>query len=859
MISLQYAGILFVMSMAAQAPAANHFQILKSFGYESPDGGGWESRVMEGSDGVLYGTTPNGGNYGDGTLFRLNKDGGGYLILHHFGNQRDDRGYPQGGLIEGSDGALYGTTSFMVFKMDRDGGAFTMLHRFDTGPGTLQGFKGVVEGSGGTLYGTAFYGGPNFIGAVFKLNRDGTGYSALHNFGSDDDGRGPVGGLIRASDGAFYGATVSGGSYSFGTLFGLSQDGSLYRILHHFSFNSQDSQNPQAGLLEAIDGSLYGTAVGWSNNIGVVFKVNKNGADYSILHRFDDIEGDGRSPNGALVQDSNGVLYGTTSTGGTNYAGTVFRLDRDGQAYAVLHHFSFGGVEAAWPQPGLIRGSDGALYGTTEYGGDFGMGTIFKLSVPATLTVNNLHDSGAGSLRQAILDAAPGDEINFAVNGIIILTNGQLLITNDVFIIGRSATNLAISGNYGSRVFQIGSNATVTISGLTIRDGRAQTGEHGGGFYNLGRLALTGCALTGNSAGGGSCADIGGRGGNGGAIYNAGTLTVRACAIIGNSAGSGCFAHGGQGGDGGAIFNDGTLAILVSTISGNLAGNGAEGGIGGGSGGNGGNGGGIYNAGVLDFRSCTIARNFSGNGGYGTSGGYFSRSGNGGNGGSGGGMYSTAAPSSAHLANTLVAFNSLGDFGRGGNGPAGIGLDGRFGSGPDLAGEFTSDGHNLITVVGENSGFTNGIKSDQVGNGFSLDPKLGPVQYNGGPTMTAALLRNSPAIDQGDDALLDPPLSLTTDQRGLSRKSSVHVDIGAYEVQAPLLSGPGKIGNDIVLTFTTEVGQDYRLERIDVLRSGPWATVTDNIPGSGTTVQTLDTGAASRPQRFYRVVMLPWN
>src|SRR5437588_3026065 len=131
----------------------------------------------------------------------------------------------------------------------------------------------------------------------------------------------------------------------------------------------------------------------------------------------------------------------------------------------------------------------------------------------ATLTVTTANDSGAGSLRQAIQNAASGDTINFSVTGTIALTNGELLITNNLTITGPGATNLAVSGNNQSRVFEIGSNVSVTISGLSIGDGQASQGS------------------TGNSI-----SLSGGDGSNGGGIYNRGTLALDSCTIINNSA-----------------------------------------------------------------------------------------------------------------------------------------------------------------------------------------------------------------------------------------------------------------------------------------------------------------------------------
>src|SRR5437016_2895452 len=218
----------------------------------------------------------------------------------------------------------------------------------------------------------------------------------------------------------------------------------------------------------------------------------------------------------------------------------------------------------------------------------------------ATLTVTSTNDSGAGSLRQAIQSAVSGDTINFSVTGMITLSNGELSIMNNLTIVGPSATDLAISGNNIGRVFRIGANAIVNISGLMIRDGHAPNGtnsfnpsypngngDNGGGIYNFGTLTLTSCIITNNRAGngGGGCAPCdglsitGGDGGNGGGICSFGTLTLMTCSVSGNSAGGGGWGGsgyqsfggaGGGGGSGGGIYSQNTLSLTACTLRSNV-------------------------------------------------------------------------------------------------------------------------------------------------------------------------------------------------------------------------------------------------------------------------------------------------
>src|SRR5882672_7952114 len=141
----------------------------------------------------------------------------------------------------------------------------------------------------------------------------------------------------------------------------------------------------------------------------------------------------------------------------------------------------------------------------------------------ATLTVTNTNDSGAGSLRQAIANASTGDTINFLVSGTILLSSGELVLTNNLVVNGPGATNLAVSGNNSNRVFEIGPNASVVISGLTVANGRS---TNGGGIYNAGSLNLLACILSTNTALGAASlyfADPAGDG-RGGSIFNSGFL-----------------------------------------------------------------------------------------------------------------------------------------------------------------------------------------------------------------------------------------------------------------------------------------------------------------------------------------------
>ena len=375
--------------MASPARAAVHYQRLKSFGSAGPAAADPRSPLIQGSDGALYGTTYGGSTTNNGTVFKLSQDGTGFEVLHSFGKPGDGAG-PQAGLLESGDGLLYGTTTSggtngygTVFTLRKDGGDYRVLYHFGNGAADGRNpWAALVQGNDGALYGTTYSGAGGANGTVFKLNPDGSGYQVLHRFGSDvGDGQAPYASLLKGSDGVFYGTTYAGGSNAAGTVFALNEDGSGYRVVRSFSTVATDGKNPWASLIEGSDGALYGTTYGGgSGSAGTVFRLNKDGSGYAILRdfTFDAYGGQGHNPEGALVEGRDGALYGTTLAGGTNYDGTVFSLSKNGTAFRVLRHFA--GADGWSPYAGLLVGADGALYGTASGGGGSQRGVVFRLS-----------------------------------------------------------------------------------------------------------------------------------------------------------------------------------------------------------------------------------------------------------------------------------------------------------------------------------------------------------------------------------------------------------------------------------------------------------------------------------------------
>jgi len=181
---------------------------------------------------------------------------------------------------------------------------------------------------------------------------------------------------------------------SGGWIFKINTNGAGFDVIHVFNNTPADYADPQANLIQGSDGALYGTTTGAVNANGTLFRINTNGTGYTVLHQFGRItvgggifDGDGGGPNTGLLEGSDGALYGTTAgmAFGEGGFGTVFRINKDGSNYRILHTFS--SSDGIGPDSNLITGSDGALYGTAQGGGAFAFGTVFRLVVAPTLNV----------------------------------------------------------------------------------------------------------------------------------------------------------------------------------------------------------------------------------------------------------------------------------------------------------------------------------------------------------------------------------------------------------------------------------------------------------------------------------------
>jgi uncharacterized repeat protein (TIGR03803 family) len=353
------------ISVTATRAAAQTETILHYFGSSSTDGFWPEAGVIFDGSGNIYGTTSTGGEYGTmaGTAYELTPaEGGGWneKILHNFDQNIDDGHGVVGGLIFDTAGNLYGTTE------------------------------------GGGTYGS---------GTVYELIHHGAGWTEriLHNFGNGTDGKTPACTPILDASGNLYCTTLYGGTHKDGTVFELKHTASGWTEKVIYNFDVVHGAAPGLLMFDG-NGNLWGTAGGGKSNKGVVFELVPKGGgawEEKVAYYFPASGLDGETP-GTLAFDSAGNLYGTTYKGGANGYGTLFELTPSGGGIwteSVVHSFSLEPGDCISPDGNLLMDASGNLWGVCEYGGEFGWGTVYEFS-PATgggWTENMVYNFGNGT------------------------------------------------------------------------------------------------------------------------------------------------------------------------------------------------------------------------------------------------------------------------------------------------------------------------------------------------------------------------------------------------------------------------------------------------------------------------------
>jgi uncharacterized repeat protein (TIGR03803 family) len=385
-------ALIFGIWLMAMDVQSQTFTTLYSF--NNSDGSDPYAGLIQGNDGNFYGTTLGGGNNAAGTVFRITPNGI-LTTLHSFQGSAADGGAPQAGVVQGSDGNFYGTTDGgsvgfgTIFKITT-GGVLTTLHSFTDGADGAYSDAGLVQGSDSNFYGTTSSGGTSGNGTVFRITPGGA-LTTLHSF-TGQDGWG-ASGLVQGSNGIFYGTTSYGGSSVDGTVFTITSNGVL-TTLHSFT-GGGDGGEPIGSLVKASDGKFYGTtSVGGANGYGTVFKITSGGVLTPLYSYTGQAYGANRVTDIRLIQGCDSNFYGATECGGTTAKGTVFKITPGG-VLTTMHAFTGVGADGTEPEAGLVQGSDGYFYGTTSSGGADGYGTLFRIGTPFTYLLT-IQTNGSG-------------------------------------------------------------------------------------------------------------------------------------------------------------------------------------------------------------------------------------------------------------------------------------------------------------------------------------------------------------------------------------------------------------------------------------------------------------------------------
>jgi uncharacterized repeat protein (TIGR03803 family) len=417
---------------------------------------------------------------------------------------------PVGNLVKGADGALYGVsttstsvTSGLIYRTTVDGSAITTLYQIKHDDGiTPQ--AGLLVGSDGKFYGTTKFGKTGTLdttGTIFQLAQGGTGYTTLYRFApfttvnqsaqpKNDDGAYPEAELIEGLDKMadpvpngypvyLYGVTNAGGANGTGTIFRVSRDGTNFKMLHEFGAITStvasgltanvDGAAPTGRLLQDAAGYLYGTtSLGGANGRGFIFRIASDGTAFTPLHEFSAgtlntttsllENAEGTVPAAGLIDGGDGFLYGVASQGGTSGYGTIFKIKPDGTGFAVIHTFAT--ANGANPVAELLLGTDGLLYGTT-YGG----GTSSTNTASTFGTLFSIARDGTAFTVLHNFDGTNGAR-----------PAGQLLQLSDTVFVGTASSNGRCSGGTVYRYSTTGE----TVPGNTSC-GVKKTNAYGGG------------------------------------------------------------------------------------------------------------------------------------------------------------------------------------------------------------------------------------------------------------------------------------------------------------------------------------------------------------------------------------------
>jgi uncharacterized repeat protein (TIGR01451 family) len=431
--------------------------------YTNSDGYSPSSLLLSGNR--LYVTASVGGPGGAGTVIAVNTDGSSFTNLYNFTSPGSSNGFDPVGLILSGNtlyGTTLGggiSNAGTVFGMKTDGSGFASLHRFNPlVAGTNSDGNEPLAGLlllNGTLYGTAFLGGSSGAGDIFAVNTNGTGFANLYNFPSGGDGLGPVG--LMLSGNTLYGATSSGGNGNAGTVFQINTDGTGYASIYKFTpfpaSTNSDGATPNSVPILSGNMLYLVTQQGGSNALGTLVKLNTNGTGIVTLHNFTG-GNDGQLPDDLILSGS--TLYGVAVGGGRAARGTLFAVNTSGAGFTNFYAFptTTSGTNSAGAFPKGMILSGGTLYGTALTGGTNGAGTVFKVNPDGTgFAVLHTFSAASGDITNADGENPEGDIVQMGATLYGITSNGGTNEYGTIFEVNTDGTGFAVVYTFPATIY----------------------------------------------------------------------------------------------------------------------------------------------------------------------------------------------------------------------------------------------------------------------------------------------------------------------------------------------------------------------------------------------------------------------
>lgn len=368
----------------------------KKLDFETANGIKPYGSLMQATDGKLYGLTYFGGTNNIGVLFQYDLSTDTYIRKVNFGRSKNGN-KPYGGLVKASNHKFYGMAAEggdknkgVLFEYSVSG-TYIKKVDFDGSNSGSTPYGSLVEAANEKLYGLTYTGGSSNKGVLFEYDPSTDTYTKKLDFNGSNNGAKPRGSLIQASNGKLYGLTQEGGDNNEGVLFEYDLSTDTYTKKLDFDEDTHGGE-PLGTLFEASNGKLYGlTRTGGSNNKGTLFEYDLSTDSYTKKFDFDGTN-NGSNPSGSLIEAANGKLYGFTQYGGANEKGVIFEYTASTNTYTKI--FDFDGDNGREPFGALLEASNGMLYGSTPAGGSEGLGVLFEYNISTSTFTKKLDFDG---------------------------------------------------------------------------------------------------------------------------------------------------------------------------------------------------------------------------------------------------------------------------------------------------------------------------------------------------------------------------------------------------------------------------------------------------------------------------------